>query len=65
MEARHQRAEIVATLCHAADSDYRILVLRDCCSDTDQSVHALLLDKVFPRQATIVRSVELIHLLKG
>lgn len=56
---------VLSTLCHAADCDYRILVLRDCCSDMDQSAHALLMDKVFPRQAAIVSSVELIHLLKG
>jgi nicotinamidase-related amidase len=56
---------VLSTLSHAADSDYRIRVLRDCCSDMDQSVHALLLDKVFPRQAAIVSSVELIHVLKG
>jgi nicotinamidase-related amidase len=56
---------VLSTLCHAADSDYRILVLRDCCSDVDQSVHDLLLENVFSRQAAIVSSVELIHVLKG
>jgi nicotinamidase-related amidase len=56
---------LLSALRHAADSDYRILVLRDCCSDMDQSVHALLLEKDFPRQADIVSSVELIHVLKG
>jgi nicotinamidase-related amidase len=56
---------LLSALRHAADSDYRMLVLRDCCSDMDQSVHALLLEKVFPRQAAIVSSVELIHVLKG
>jgi nicotinamidase-related amidase len=56
---------VLSTLCHAADTDYRVLVLRDCCSDTDQGVHALLLDKVFPRQAAVVTSVELIHSLKS
>jgi nicotinamidase-related amidase len=56
---------VLSTLRHAADSDYRILVLRDCCSDMDQSVHALLLEKLFPTQAAIVSSVELIHVLKG
>jgi nicotinamidase-related amidase len=56
---------VLSTLCHAADSDYRILVLRDCCSDTDQSAHALLVEKVFPRHATVLTSIELIHSLKG
>jgi nicotinamidase-related amidase len=45
---------VLSTLCHAADSDYGLLVLRDCCSDIDQSAHALLVEKVFPRHATIL-----------
>jgi nicotinamidase-related amidase len=56
---------VLSTLCHAADSDYRLVVLRDCCSDFDQSAHALLVEKVFPRYATILTSIELIHILKG
>jgi nicotinamidase-related amidase len=56
---------VLSTLCHASDSDYRILVLRDCCSDMDQGVHALLMDRVFSRHAAIVSSPELIHALKG
>ena len=56
---------VLSTLCHAADSDYRLLVLHDCCSDIDQSAHALLVEKVFPRHATILTSIELIHILKG
>jgi nicotinamidase-related amidase len=56
---------VLSTLCHAADSDYRVLVLRDCCSDIDQSAHTLLVEKVFPRHATILTSTELIHILKG
>lgn len=55
---------VLSTLCHAADCDYRILVLRDCCSDMDQSAHATLLDRVFERHAAVVSSVELIHALR-
>jgi nicotinamidase-related amidase len=54
---------VLSTLRHAADADYRILVVRDCCSDLDGEVHACLLDKVFPRQATVTTSAELIGLL--
>jgi nicotinamidase-related amidase len=47
---------VLSTLRHAADADYRIVVLRDCCSDADPEVHACLLNKVFPRQATVIES---------
>jgi nicotinamidase-related amidase len=56
---------VLSTCCHASDTDYRVLVLRDCCSDIDQSAHALLVEKIFPRHATILTSIELIHILKG
>jgi nicotinamidase-related amidase len=56
---------VLSTLRYAADSDYRVIVLRDCCSDLDVGVHTCLLEKVFPRQATVINSVELIRALKG
>jgi nicotinamidase-related amidase len=50
---------VFSTLSHAADADYRLLVVRDCCSDGDKEVHRVLLEKVFPRQATITTAAEL------
>lgn len=41
---------VLSTLRYAAD--YRLVVVKDCCSDCDEEVHRVLLDKVFPRQAT-------------
>jgi hypothetical protein len=40
-------------------------VLRDGCADRDEGVHACLLEKVFPRQASVISSVELIRVLKS
>jgi nicotinamidase-related amidase len=54
---------VLSTLRHAADADYRICVARDCCSDKDEEVHRVLLDKVFRRQATVLTSNELIRAL--
>jgi nicotinamidase-related amidase len=54
---------VLSTLRHAADADYRLVVLRDCCSDLDKEVHACLLDKVFSRQATITDSASFIRAL--
>jgi len=54
---------VLSTLRHAADADYRLFVLRDCCADGDPEVHACLLDKVFPRQADVLESSALVTAL--
>jgi nicotinamidase-related amidase len=50
---------VLSTLSHAADADYTLLVVGDCCSDGDEEAHRVLLEKVFPRQATITTAAEL------
>jgi nicotinamidase-related amidase len=45
---------VLSTLRWAADFDYKITVLADCCLDGDPEVHRLLLDKVFPAQADVL-----------
>jgi nicotinamidase-related amidase len=50
---------VLSTLRHAADADYRLLVVGDCCSDHDEEAHRVLLEKVFPRQATITTAARL------
>src|SRR6266481_230394 len=50
---------VLSTLRHAADADYRLLVVGDCCSDSDEEAHRVLLKKVFPRQATITTAAGL------
>jgi nicotinamidase-related amidase len=50
---------VLTTLRHAADADYRLLVVGDCCSDGDEEAHRVLLEKVFPRQATITTAAGL------
>ncbi len=49
---------VLSTLRQAADADYRLIVLSDCCADRDPEVHRCLLDKVFPRQAKIMTGEE-------
>ncbi len=44
---------ILSTVRHAADADYRLGVVADCCSDRDPEVHRVLVEKVFVRQATV------------
>jgi nicotinamidase-related amidase len=45
---------VLSTLREAADKDYLITVLSDCCGDADPEVHRVLTTKVFPRQADVV-----------
>jgi nicotinamidase-related amidase len=54
---------VLSTLRHAADADYHLIVASDCCSDRDEEVHRVLIEKVFPRQAKVVASPELLSAL--
>jgi nicotinamidase-related amidase len=42
----------------AADVDYRLVVVSDCCGDQDEEVHRVLTEKIFPRQADVVTAEE-------
>ncbi|HEY9774262.1 MAG TPA: isochorismatase family cysteine hydrolase [Planktothrix sp.] len=45
---------VLSTLRVAADMDFGITVIADCCADADEEVHRVLTEKVFPRQADVV-----------
>lgn len=45
---------VLSTLCEAADKDYRLTVLSDCCTDSDLGKHTVLVEKVFDRQSTVL-----------
>lgn len=49
---------VLSTLRWAADMDYELIVLSDCCGDRDEEVHRVLMQKVFSRQATVVTADE-------
>jgi nicotinamidase-related amidase len=44
---------VLSTLRHAADMDYRAVVVADGCSDKDPEVQRVLMEKIFPAQARI------------
>jgi nicotinamidase-related amidase len=44
---------VLSTIRHAADADYRLVVVSDCCADPDPEVHRVLTEKVFARPATV------------
>ncbi len=47
---------VLSTLREAADRDYQLTVLADCCVDVDEEVQRVLLSKVFPRQADVMQA---------
>ena len=50
---------VLSTVRDAADRDFGLYVLSDCCADGDANVHRVLLETVFPMQATVLSSAEL------
>lgn len=50
---------VLSTVREAADKDYHIIVLSDCTADSDSTVHDVLLERVFPRQADVLATSEL------
>jgi nicotinamidase-related amidase len=55
---------VLSTLLHATDADYRVIVVKDGCTDHDPEVHACLTEKIFPRLGTVVNAGELIEALR-
>src|SRR5690348_15032101 len=55
---------VLSTVRHAADADYRLVVVADCCTDPDAEVHRVLTEKVFPKQARVVDSADVIAALR-
>lgn len=45
---------VLSTTREAADKDYAITILADCCADGDDEVHNVLLSKVLSRQADVI-----------
>ena len=50
---------VLSTSLTAADADYRIFIVKDCCADLDETVHACLVERIFPRFATVLSADEL------
>ncbi len=45
---------VLSTVRQAADMDFRLVVVSDCCADRDPEVHRVLTEKVLARQATVI-----------
>ena len=49
---------VLSTLREAADLDFILTVLSDGCLDRDAEVHRVLMEKIFPRQASVMSAAE-------
>ena len=56
---------VLSTVRRAADMDYDITVISDCCGDPDEEIHQVLVQKIFPKQATVVTAQEFISLIES
>ena len=54
---------VLTTVCFAADMDYKLNVLSDGCADADMELHNFLIEKIFPRSATVIASEKFLQLL--
>jgi nicotinamidase-related amidase len=54
---------VLSTLREAADADFRLVVIKDCCADLDQELHNCLIAKLFPTQAHVLSAREFIDRL--
>lgn len=49
---------VLSTVREAADKDYAITILSDCCADMDEEVHRVLTTKIFIKQADVMKEEE-------
>jgi nicotinamidase-related amidase len=49
---------VLSTFLQAFDADYRLVVIKDCCADSDADLHACLIDKFFPRISSVITAGE-------
>jgi Isochorismatase family/Transposase IS116/IS110/IS902 family len=54
---------VLSTLLHASDNDHRLIIVKDCCADLDAAGHSYLIERFFPRLATVTTSDQLLNTL--
>lgn len=52
---------VLSTTREAADKDFALTILSDCCDDGDEEVHRVLMTKVLARQAEVLTAEEWIN----
>jgi nicotinamidase-related amidase len=52
---------VLSTVRAASDLEYRLIVLSDGCADPDEDLNRILMERVFPRQASVVTVDDFTH----
>ena len=52
---------VLSTVRWAADINYNLMVVRDACDDPDSEVHRVLIEKIYPRQGTVLTAEEFLQ----
>ena len=55
----HTSGVVLSTVREAHDRDYQVVVVSDACADPESDVHNFLLERIFPKQGSVVTSAEL------
>ena len=56
-------ASVMSAVRNASDMDYQVVVVEDGCADDDATVHAVLMERVFPRMADVASSEDVVAAL--
>jgi len=56
---------VLATLLQAADADYSIVVVEDCCADLDMELHSALITRFFPKFADVTTAKDFVRALEN
>lgn len=49
---------VLSTFLDAADRDFKLTVLADACTDPEADLHSVLIEKLFPKQASVLSVAE-------
>jgi nicotinamidase-related amidase len=49
---------VLSTLVDAVDMDYRVIVIKDCCTDNEPELHQCLIEKYFSKRGTVISASE-------
>jgi nicotinamidase-related amidase len=56
---------VLSTLLEACDTDYRTIVIADCCADTDAELHRVLIERLFPLRGEVTTAAEFAKALEA
>jgi len=52
---------VLSTLLEAADADFRLAVIKDCCADLDPQLHDCLISRFFPSRGAVLSAQDFIE----